>query len=279
MAKNRRPAKGNRPYVRKRPWWSTPWTLAGAVVVVLLIVAGFLVWSGFSQPPPAPPNQGGQARVINEATHIPAGVYDQVPPASQTLKATGSTTVIKAADGKPEVLYIGAEWCPYCAAERWSIVAALSRFGTFSNLSLTTSSSTDTFPNTPTFAFNGSSFQSDVVHFTPVEEQDRNGKNLTQPTADQQKLMQTYDPGGSIPFVLVAGEYVGAGAGYPPDVLQGKTWSQVANDLSNPSSSSTKGIIGEANMLSAAICRVTNGQPATVCQSPAVQAASSKLSK
>jgi hypothetical protein len=32
------------------------------------------------------------------------------------------------------MLYIGAEYCPYCAAERWPLVMALSKFGTFSNL-------------------------------------------------------------------------------------------------------------------------------------------------
>ena len=36
--------------------------------------------------------------------------------------------------GKPEVLYVGTEFCPYCAAESWSLIVALSRFGQFSGL-------------------------------------------------------------------------------------------------------------------------------------------------
>jgi hypothetical protein len=278
MGKNRKQA-GGRAYVRKTPWWSTRWTMAGAVAVVLVAVVVFVVWSGFRQTSAPAPNQQNQAKIIDQATHVPASVYDQVDPSSQTLKPTGGTAVLKGADGKPELLYVGAEYCPYCAAERWSIVAALSRFGTFSNLSLTTSSGIDQYPDTPTFSFRGSSFKSDAITFTPVEIQDRNGKQLEQPTADQQKLMQTYDSGGSIPFVLVAGRYAGTGSGYQPDSLQGKTWSQVASDLDNPSAGSTRGIIGEANMLSAAICRVTDGQPAAVCQSTGVQKALSKLSK
>ena len=43
-------------------------------------------------------------------------------------------------NNKPEILYIGAEYCPFCAAERWSMIIALSRFGTFSNLHFMTSS-------------------------------------------------------------------------------------------------------------------------------------------
>jgi hypothetical protein len=50
--------------------------------------------------------------------------------------------------GKPIVLYVGGEFCPYSAAERWSPVVALSRFGAFSNLALLRSSSTDMFPDT-----------------------------------------------------------------------------------------------------------------------------------
>jgi hypothetical protein len=253
--------------------------MAGAVVVVIVVIGAFLVWSAFSQQPPAAPSHQNQANIIQQATHVPAYVYDQVAPASNTLKATGSTTVLKGPDGRPQVLYIGAEYCPFCAAERWSLVTALARFGTFTGLSLTTSSGTDTYPDTPTFSFRGSSFQSDVVTFTPVEIQDRAGKPLEQTTPQQDALMRTFDPGESIPFVLVAGRYVGAGSGYVPDVLQGETWTRIASDLGNPSASSTKAIIGEADMLTAAICATSENQPATVCQTPGVQKAASKLSK
>src|SRR5438874_585634 len=56
-------------------------------------------------------------------------------------------------DGKPEVLYIGDEYCPYCAAERWAMAVALSKFGTFTGLRGIRSSSSDAFPSTPTLTF------------------------------------------------------------------------------------------------------------------------------
>ena len=46
------------------------------------------------------------------------------------------------------MLYIGAEFCPYCAAMRWSMAVALSRFGTFTPLHGIHSSSTDVDPST-----------------------------------------------------------------------------------------------------------------------------------
>ena len=51
------------------------------------------------------------------------------PSPIRAIKDTALTS-----NGKPEILYIGAEFCPYCAAERWAIAVALSRFGTLSPL-------------------------------------------------------------------------------------------------------------------------------------------------
>ena len=65
--------------------------------------------------------------------------------------------------GKPRVLYVGAEYCPYCAAQRWAVAAALSRFGTFADLSETASATDDIHPDTATLSFHGSSYTSEYV--------------------------------------------------------------------------------------------------------------------
>jgi hypothetical protein len=194
------------------------------------------------------------------------------------------------AGGKPLVLYLGAEYCPYCAAERWPMVIALSRFGTFSGLGLTTSSATDVFPSTPTLTFHGSTFTSDVISFVPVETQTNElsasglgYQPLETPTAEQQQLMQTFDvapytsQAGSIPFLLIGNRFVISGASYQPDVLQGKTWQQIASALSDPSSPIAKQVLATANMLTAAICDITGGQPTNVCTASGVTSASASL--
>src|SRR5262249_23072728 len=143
--------------------------------------------------------------------------------------------VLFAPTGKPEFLYIGAEYCPYCAAQRWATVVALSRFGTFSKLYQTTSSSTDVFASTPTFTFypghyGGSFYTSKYIDFVPVETlgnvQDASGNyaTLQTPTAEQQNLLDTYDvppyttQAGSIPFIDIADQYIISGASYSPQV-------------------------------------------------------------
>ena len=44
---------------------------------------------------------------------------------------TGSPLTAK---GRPEVLCVGTEYCPYCAAQSWALIVALSRFGMFTGL-------------------------------------------------------------------------------------------------------------------------------------------------
>jgi len=92
------------------------------------------------------------------AFSVPAAALDTVGSPSSVVapSRTGTSSILRAADGKPVVIYVGAEYCPYCAAERWGIAVALSRFGTLSNLSATHSASNDIYPDTQTLSFYGS---------------------------------------------------------------------------------------------------------------------------
>ena len=218
------------------------------------------------------------AAIINQVTSVPAGVFDTVGAGTAAGKPKVLSGDPLSVNGKPEVLYIGAEYCPYCATERWAMVAALSRFGTFSNLSLTRSSSIDVYPSTPTFTFHGSGFVSNYLTFTPVETQTNepspNGgyKPLDTLTAGQQQLVSSL--GSGIPFIDIAGKYLINGVTYDPGVLQGKTGIAIATALRDGKSPISTGVIGSANLLTALICQTTGGQPATVCDTPGVRAAS-----
>ena len=119
-----------------------------------------------------------------------AAAGTSVPPSS----VGGSGTILRGADGKPEITYIGAEYCPYCAAERWALAVALTRFGTFSDLSGTHSSGADVYPDTQTLSFYGSSYSSPYVDFQAVEEatnQQVGGtyQTLQTPTAAESSLL------------------------------------------------------------------------------------------
>lgn len=220
------------------------------------------------------------------ALSVPATTLETVgSPSSDVLPTkagTGTGTILKGADGKPLITYIGAEYCPFCAAERWALAVALSRFGTFENLSGTNSSDSDEFPDTQTLSFYGSSYSSSYVDFQAVEEATNqpDGSSyqaLQAPTAAQSALMAKYDTQGSIPFLDIANRYVITGSSFSPQVLQGLSRSQIAADLANPSSAVAQAIDGTANDITAAIASVTGSQPSSVGGSATIAAIEQKL--
>ena len=82
---------------------------------------------------------------------------------------------------------------------------------------------------------------------------------------------------GSFPFVDLGGKYMISGASYDPTVLQGLTHAQIAAALSDPDSPVAKSVDGTANVITAALCRLTGNQPGSVCASPGVTAATTAL--
>jgi len=180
-------------------------------------------------------------------------------------------------------------------------VVALSRFGTFSKLYQTTSSSTDAYPSTPTFTFypgryGGSFYTSSYIDFVPVETEDQQQNPLQTPTTAQQNLSNTYDAppyttssnAGGIPFIDIGNRYVLSGASYDPAVLrtdpknpssQPLSQQDIANHLVDSNSTVSKDILGTANYLTAAICTMTHQQPGSVCNTPGIQAIEHSLGK
>lgn len=264
----------------------SPGMLAIAAVVA---VVGVMVGVGLidrSSSSTATADTSTTANVITDVTSVPASALDAVGAdgVDTVPNALPPSTVAYTVDGKPAILYVGAEYCPYCAAERWALVVALSRFGSFSGLGLSTSGAEDIYPSTPTLTFYGSTFHSDVVAFAGLEtatnELNAAGTSyepLDTLTPEQQRLFETFDAppytpsAGSIPFLLIGNRYVLSGASLLPDVLQGKTWEQIATALHDPTDPIAQEVLASANVLTAAICELTGGEPAAVCASPGVQ--------
>ncbi len=270
----------------------TPWGLIVGALLIILAVVGVIIYlsqqssSTGTVTKPTPVSN----TVLDAVTHVSPSVLSAVGTGGQkkllTSIQSSSPPPLVGPTGKPEFFYFGAEYCPFCAAERWSVVVALSQFGTFSKLNQTTSSSIDTYPSTPTFTFYQSAYTSQYLDFVSVEsttnQSDGNGgyTTLQTPTTDQVQLLTKYDgppyltSSGSIPFIDVANQMVMQGANYTPQVLSNLSWDVIANDLTIPSSAVTQGIVGSANYLTAAICKATNQKPASVCTAapiPAIQ--------
>jgi len=252
---------------------------AAVIGGLAVVVVAFLIYRYYVTPPaPAPLKPDATQLLVTSLTSLPTSQLDAIGlgSANQRLQRVSGKALL-GSTGKPEVFYLGAEYCPYCAAERWPLIIALSRFGTFIGLKTTSSSSTDIYPNTPTFTFVGSTFTSQYVDFRAVETSDRNQNPLQSPTSADQALVSAYDNGGSIPFVDFGNRYAFNGSTYLPDILAGLSWQDVATALQQPDSSQSKAILGSANLMTAAICKLTSDQPTAVCSSPAIQALEAKI--
>jgi len=255
----------------------------GSVAIVLVFVVALVVVKlNQSSPPVTPQAPQTDARVAAEVASVPAATFNAVGAGTATKLNPLTGVAELTADGKPEVLYMGGEFCPFCAAERWALAAALSRFGTLSGATFIHSSPTD--GDIPTLSFYKSSYTSKYLTFAPVEwygEADDPSTPfghvyLQQPTAQQQALFARYG-GGSIPFVDIGNRYLLPQVQYLPSALAGLTWTQVAAAMRDPSSAVAKDIDGAANVITAAICTLTHGQPAGVCHSAGVTAAAASL--
>jgi hypothetical protein len=282
---------------RRREQRQRLYLAAGSIIVVIAVVVGFVVWKSSSSNSSNTaggasngPTGAALTAVVNNVTGVPASTLDKVGAGGSSLqggiKSVSGTALTQ--NGLPEVFYDGAEYCPYCAANRWGMIVALNRFGTFTGLKTIHSSAVDSPANVPTWTFYGSTYTSKYISFTPVEETTnipvtagtaQNGYTALQtPTAAQKALITKYDgSNGSIPFVDFGNKYVQIGdlPMLQPTSLTGD-WAKIAADLKNPSSANAKAVDGAANFMTAAICKLTGNQPATACTST-VQGLESQL--
>ena len=302
VSASKSPSASSKPAVGGRPPGLFTWVAVGVVLVIVLA----LVIVKVTKNSPTSSNSGAfqatSAAMVSELTTIPASVFNTVGVTSSVFQVTpplqikNQPALTDAAAGKalPEVLYVGAEYCPFCAAQRWSTIIALSRFGTWKGLGDTTSSSVDQYASTPTFTFLKASYTSTYLVFKGIERY----SNVTDPnnafyyplmsiSKAENANLSKYDVSkyfgfpatddGSIPYISMGNKFFVAGASYTPALFEGETRDAVASNLSSPSSPITAAIIASANYQTAALCNLTKGQPGSVCTSPGVIAAKTAL--
>jgi len=298
--------KGSRAVTKQSK--SSTGVIAWVAVFVVVAIIAVVVIVGVTNKKSTSGNGGftpAPASVVTPVVSIPMSTYNAIGISGPNVNANpivvssavnGGTTPplqrLKNPVGQllPGVFYNGAEFCPYCAAERWGMVAALSRFGTWSHLGLTTSSSIDVSPNTNTFSFRNAQLMSSLIGFQSVENTtnqiDPKNPNaytpLQSPNAVQRHIIAVYDnppyaSAAGYPFVSFGNQALIVTPTYSPDVLAGLNWQQISNLLKDPNNAVTQDIVASANYISASVCHIDGQQPAAVCSSSGVQAATKAI--
>jgi hypothetical protein len=251
--------------------------LAVAGVCALLIAGAVLAAVRLDSPAPA--GHPALKKLITEVTTVP-----QNETASESALAVAPSVPIPVsgppltADGKPEVLYVATEYCPYCVAENWALIVALSRFGEFSGLSTSRSPFFEDVPPVDGWTFYGSSYASRYLTFVPVEtasnvlvspKSDRaraaSYRGLQRLTPAERAVFVKLDQARSTPFLDFGGSAAQVGTDVLPSALANLTWSEIAADLRRPQSAAGRTILASADTLTAEFCRLTGDRPAAVC--------------
>jgi hypothetical protein len=277
---------------RKRTNGMLMWISIGVVVVVVLAIV--LVTVVFKSGPQQSYFGLTSPAVLQEVQSVPASVFNTVG-VTTAIQVTGlaefksQPPLSFTAHNKklPGALYVGAEYCPYCAGTRWGIIVALSRFGKFNKLYNMLSSDSDYAPSTATFSFVGKkptdvvTYTSKYLAFVPLETLTRNGTALMTPTRSVDNLIQLYDTvqgqTGGIPFLDLNNRWVIQGSEFDPINLANQSRNSIAAGLRDPSIPVTQAIITTANLVSAGICAMTKSQPTSVCHSSGVLAAAKAM--
>lgn len=267
--------------------WS--WLLAGLAVAILgTLLLVKVVGSGDGTSAAVTTLTPAPAALLAEVTSVPARVFDDVGVSSPLVPVTPPVLLgVHHADHpttKAVVVYVGAEYCSFCAAERWPLILALSRFGTFSRLYELDSSPLDYAPDTPSFSFVDTTYTSRFVTFDAYEvrsdvlEPDGEGfEPLMVLPRDVRRLLHQEDPRSVYPFVDLDGRALVPQAELSPETFVAITRDEVAAGLSNPRLPVTEGIVASANYLTAVICASDGERPAAVCTSDGARAADAAL--
>jgi Domain of unknown function (DUF929) len=260
--------------------------IAGAAAAVV-VIAAVAVLAGIRPGGTSPAGgtaaghvNSALARLIAQVTGVPVSVSDAAGNgAGQVIAApTRVTGSPLGADGKPEVLFVGTEYCPYCATEVWSMIVALSRFRTFTGLSTIRSARYELYPPLATWTFYGSAYSSKYLAFVPVETRSDilisrranpqatgSYTRLQKLTPAQQAVFRKYARLKAVPFLDFGNKYVLTGSGFLPPLLEHQTSSQIAADLRNPASLTGQAILATADYITAALCALTGDQPVGAC--------------
>jgi hypothetical protein len=253
--------------------------VAVLVVVAIIVAVALTNDSGKSKGAPSGnPVVAASAAVTDAVTNVPATDgnlnFNKLvtgPPS----KISG--TPLTGKGGLPQVLYIGAEYCPHCAATRWPLAVALGRFGTFDNLKTTYSADDDRAgPHTPTLSFYGASYSSQYIDFVGIEHADGAGQPLEPLTGAQDELWASLGDHG-YPFIDFGGSWVQRGGSFLPTELKGMTPEQVAQKIGDTSTKVGATVRASADVFTAIICGIDGGEPTNVCMAPGVTAAGTRL--
>jgi thiol-disulfide isomerase/thioredoxin len=250
------------------------WAWAGLAMVAVVIAAVVVLFLARGK--------GSDGDATAASGSVPAGAIRPADAASvalgQVRRQSGEPLL---EGGKPLVFFMGAQWCPFCAAERWALVKATSRFGKWSGLGeLLSRSGQDYFPPLATYDLSRATYTSDYIGLRHKEVATVDGDPLQKLGSFEERLVDEYDKLGGVPFLFAAasgGRYT-VDLGYSPGLIEGKTFAELRKEVATGApTEGVEAIDGQADAITALICKLDGRQPASVCAKGSIPALEGEL--
>jgi thiol-disulfide isomerase/thioredoxin len=245
----------------------SPWAWAGLAMVALVIGAAVALFFA----------RGGGADATAASGSVPVGSHRPTNAASVALGQVRRESGEPLLDGgRPLVFFMGAEWCPFCASERWALVEATSRFGRWSGLGeLRSREGQDYFAALATYDLTQATYTSKYLSLRHKEVATVDGDSLQKLGPFEEGLVDEYDEEGSVPFLFASGpsgRYT-VELAYSPGLLTGQSFASLREGVAAAAPTpAVEAIGGQADAITALICKLDGGQPANVCAKGSIPA-------
>lgn len=250
------------------------WAWAGLAMVALVIgavVVLFLARGGSGADGTATAASASASGTVPAGSNQPSGAASIA--LDQVRRESGEPLL---EGGKPLVFFMGAEWCPFCASERWALVAATSRFGKWSGLGeLRSREGQDYFGALPSYDLTQATYTSKYLNLRHKELATVEGDPLQKLDSFEEKLVDGYDERGSVPFLFAggpSGRYT-VELGFSPGLLTGLSFGALRKDVADTApTEAVDAIDGQTEAITALICKLDGQQPASVCAKGSIPA-------
>jgi hypothetical protein len=109
-------------------------------------------------------------------------------------------------------------------------------------------------------------YDSPFLHYSGKEILDKDNQPLEKLDADEQAMVDRFNPGARWPFLIINGQYVLLTSGFSPSVIDGMDFETLRAQLqSGEDTDATRAILAEADLITKYVCHSTGGQPEEAC--------------
>ena len=118
----------------------------------------------------------------------------------------------------------------------------------------------------PTYDLRTATYASPYLEYSDKEIFDKDNAPLDTLDADEQAIIDRFDPQATFPFLMLNGQYVQFDSGFSPALIDGLNFDTLRGQLdAGEQNQATAAITAEADLITKYLCHSTGGEPASVC--------------